>query len=100
MAFSYFISQNDGVSKLEIRGEASIENADEIKKQIDEFLKIDVNLEISISKLTAADLTLFQILLSAKKTAGRENIHLKFNKNINSNIETFLEYSGLRDLIF
>lgn len=100
MAYVYKIQQKDDMFELELKGDLSIENIDEIKKTMMDFYNSGNVLEITNSKIEKVDLTFLQLLVSTKKTAENEGKQLVIKDDFVPDVNEIVEISGLREYIF
>jgi ABC-type transporter Mla MlaB component len=100
MSFSYIIQENSDISTLELNGDLSIENIEDFKKVLDEFLELNNKLEISNIKIYKLDLPFLQLLVAAKKQAEKDGKSLSIKDDFIQDLNIFIEFSGLRELIF
>lgn len=80
---------------LTFEGILGIERAEEMKAQLLAVMVPDNSLIINLSRVEWIDLSILQILVSAKKTALENQISLQFSKQISESVLTAFRSCGI-----
>ena len=90
----YTLETSDDKHVLTLYGELTIEHAGELKKVMIDALKNSEHVNDAIGNVTEIDLTCFQLLCSAHRTALKSNIQLTLSSKDSDIFQQMVRNSG------
>lgn len=84
-------------SRIELKGELSIQHIQNIKARLEEAFKDFDHIELLIKDVSIIDLTALQYLISLKKSEVAINKSFKIEFKMNEDLSNLLKHSGFNN---
>lgn len=89
------VKTNKGVSILQLSGDLIIDDADALKDALQKAVNEGNQIRIVMENVTALDISVIQLIQSAKKTLGTAHHKLSVQTQLPDDLKSLLEKSGI-----
>lgn len=85
-------------SRIELKGELSIQHIHEIKKELEAAIKDMDTIELLVYEASIIDLTILQYLLSLKRSEKALNKSFKISFELDDDLNELLKHAGFKNI--
>ncbi len=89
------VKNGDGGLKITLKGELTIQQADEIREKILDHIAGYGTIEIQAREVTAFDLAFYQLLTSLKQSLKKAGVGIRISLSLPAELEKLFFKSGL-----